>query len=64
MISVGAIVDSVSDIIEISDEDINSAVSLDLPFNPAYLKGVAKVKNTFIQLMNSDRVFELSTIEK
>ncbi len=61
--SVGAIVDSVTDIIEIADEDINSAVSLDLPFNPAFLKGVAKVKDSFIQLMNSDKVFELKTIE-
>jgi len=61
--SVGAIVDSVTNIIEIADEDINSAVSLDLPFNPAYLKGVAKVKDSFIQLMNSDKVFELKTIE-
>lgn len=62
--SVGAIVDSVTDIIEIADEDINSAVSLDLPFNPAFLKGVAKVNDSFIQLMNSDKVFELKTIEK
>ncbi len=62
--SVGAIVDSVTDIIEIADDDINSAVSLDLPFDPAYLKGVAKVKDNFIQLMNSDKVFELKSIEK
>ncbi len=58
--SVGAIVDSVTDIIEIADDDINSAVSLDLPFEPTYLKGVAKVKDNFIQLMNSDKVFELN----
>jgi purine-binding chemotaxis protein CheW len=62
--SVGAIVDTVTDIIEISEENINSAVSLDLPFNPSYLKGVAKVKGSFIQLMNSDNVFEIKTIEK
>ncbi len=62
--AVGAIVNSVTDIIEIADDDINSAVSLDLPFNPAYLKGVAKVKDSFIQLMNSDKVFELKSIEK
>ena len=62
--SVGAIVDSVTDIIEIADDDINSAVSIDLPFNPSYLKGVAKVKDSFIQLMNSDKVFELTIIEK
>jgi len=62
--SVGAIVDSVTDIIEIADDDINSAASLDLPFNPAFLKGVAKVKDNFIQLMNSDKVFELESIEK
>jgi len=62
--SVGAIVDSVTDIIEIADDDINSAVSLDLPFDPTYLKGVAKVKDNFIQLMNSDKVFELKSIEK
>ncbi len=61
--SVGAIVDSVTDIIEIADNDINSASSLDLPFNPAYLKGVAKVKDNFVQLMNSDKVFELKSIE-
>lgn len=62
-LSVGAIVDSVSDIIEIADEDINSAVSLDLPFDPAFLKGVAKVKDQFVQLMNIDKVFELKLIE-
>ncbi len=61
--SVGAIVDSVTDIIEIADNDINSAVSLDLPFNPAFLKGVAKVKDNFIQLINTDKVFELKSIE-
>jgi len=62
--AVGAIVDSVTDIIEIADDAINSAVSLDLPFEPTYLKGVAKVKDNFIQLMNSDKVFELKSIEK
>ena len=62
-LSVGAIVDSVSDIIEIADEDISSAVSLDLPFDPAFLKGVAKVKDHFIQLMNIDKVFELKQLE-
>ncbi len=62
-IPVGAIVDSVTDIIEIIDNDINSAVSLDLPFNPAYLKGVAKVKDSFIQLINADKVFELELVE-
>ncbi len=61
--SVGAIVDSVTDIIEIAENDINTAASLDLPFNPAYLKGVTKVKDNFIQLMNSDKVFELKSIE-
>lgn len=64
-LSVGAIVDSVTDIIEIDDDKINSTVSLDLPFNPDYLKGVAKVNNNFIQLMNIDKVFELKdTVEK
>jgi len=61
--SVGAIVDSVTDIIEIDDENINNTVSLDLPFNPEYLTGVAKVDDNFIQLMNIDKVFELNTIE-
>ena len=42
-LSVGAIVDSVTDIIEIENEKITSAASLDLPFNPAILKGVAKL---------------------
>ncbi|MCB0495882.1 MAG: purine-binding chemotaxis protein CheW [Cyclobacteriaceae bacterium] len=63
-ISVGAIVDSVTDIIEIDEEKINETVSLDLPFNPEYLKGVANVNNHFIQLMNIDKVFELKAIEK
>lgn len=63
-LSVGAIVDSVTDIIEIAEEKISDTVSLDLPFNQEYLKGVAKVNDNFIQLMNIDKVFELKTIEK
>lgn len=62
--SVGAIVDSVTDIIEIDEDKINETVSLDLPFNPDYLKGVAKINDNFIQLMNVDKVFELKTLEK
>ena len=62
-LAVGAIVDSVTDIIEISEEKINETVSLDLPFNPEYLRGVAKINNNFIQLMNVDKVFELKTLE-
>jgi purine-binding chemotaxis protein CheW len=62
-LSVGAIVDSVTDIIEINDENINKTVSLDLPFNPEYLTGVAKIKDDFIQLMSIDKVFELNTIK-
>ena len=63
-LSVGAIVDSVTDIIEIENKKISNAVSLDLPYNPAFLKGVAKVQNEYIQLINIDRVFELNGAEK
>ena len=48
---------------EIDEENINNTVSLDLPFNPEYLTGMAKVDNNFIQLMSIDKVFELNTIE-
>lgn len=55
----GTIIDSVTSIIEIDQEEINNTVSLDLPFNPEYLLGVAKVDGQFIQVMNIDNVFEL-----
>ena len=57
--SVGTIVDSVTNIIEIDQDKINNSVSLDLPFNPEFLTGVAKIDDKFIQIMNVDKVFEL-----
>ena len=57
----GTIIDSVTNIIEIDQEDIKNTVSLDLPFNPEFLVGVAKVDGQFIQVMNIDKVFELES---
>lgn len=61
--SVGAIVDSVTEIIEIDEKQISETVSLDLPYDPAYLTGVAKVNEQFIQILNVNKVLELDTIE-
>lgn len=59
--SLGTIIDSVTSIIEIEEEKINNSVSLDLPFNPEYLLGVAKVEDQFVQIMNIDKVFALES---
>ena len=60
--SVGAIVDAVNDIVEIQDEDINLSPSLELPFDPEFVKGVAKVGKEFVQLMNINKVFEIKEL--
>lgn len=64
---VGMIVDGVTEVMSISQEAIELPPAIIGGINAAYLKGVAKVDNRLIILLNLDRILnieEISQLEK
>jgi len=56
-IMVGAIVDSVKEVMEISDTEILAPPSLGTNFRSDYLLGMAQSADGFIMLLNTEKVF-------
>jgi purine-binding chemotaxis protein CheW len=56
-IMVGAIVDSVKEVLELSDTDILPPPSIGTNFRSDYLKGMAKSAEGFIMLLDAEKVF-------
>ncbi len=62
---VGAIVDSAKDVITIPKENIKQVPTMSKNFNTDFLDGIAKIKEKFIMLLNTDKVFsedEIATL--
>lgn len=59
IIMVGALVDSVQEVIELSDEQIDAAPSLGSRLKTENIVGVAQANNEFIMLLEMDRVFSI-----
>lgn len=60
---VGAIVDRVHDVIELSNEEIKPVPPMSKEFNPEFIKGVAKVDDRFLMLFDVDKIYSSSEIE-
>ena len=56
-LTLGAMVDSVEEVMEINDSDIGAPPSVGSKFNPEYLLGMIKDDETFIMVLNIDKVF-------
>ena len=54
---VGAIVDSVQEVIEIAEEKIQPAPSIGIAFKEEFIKGMGKVEYAFVMILNVDKVF-------
>jgi purine-binding chemotaxis protein CheW len=64
-VKLGAIVDSVQEVLEISDKDILPPPSLGKSFQSDFVDGIFKGNDTFILLLNIERIFnedELTTL--
>lgn len=57
LLTLGAMVDSVEEVMEINDNDIGAPPSVGSKFNPEYLSGMIKDEETFIMVLNIDKVF-------
>ncbi len=53
----GAVVDSVEEVLELGKKDIEPPPSLGNTFNPEYIHGMVKREDTFIMILDVDKVF-------
>lgn len=56
-IQLGALVDSVEEVLELGDSDIEPPPSLGNKFNPEYLHGMVKRDDQFIMVLDVNKVF-------
>lgn len=56
-IHLGAIVDSVDAVLEISEDDINATPNIGTSYKADILKGFTKIGNDFIMIIDTDKVF-------
>jgi purine-binding chemotaxis protein CheW len=56
-LTLGALVDSVEEVLELGESDIEAPPSIGNKFNPEYLQGMVKMDETFIMVLNVDKVF-------
>jgi len=64
---IGAVVDRVKDVISIDDKEIKPVPPMSKEFNTEFLEGIYKQGETFIMLLNVEKVFtgdELSAIKE
>jgi purine-binding chemotaxis protein CheW len=65
-VHVGALVDSVQEVLEIEDKNIQPSPSIGTKYKSEFIDGMAKVDDNFIMLLNMDLVFstdELSLLK-
>jgi Chemotaxis signal transduction protein len=63
----GAVVDRVKDVFIIDDSEIKPVPAMSKEFNASFLKGIYKMHNDFIMLLDAEKVFsgdELSAIKE
>ncbi|OFX80898.1 MAG: hypothetical protein A2X12_02100 [Bacteroidetes bacterium GWE2_29_8] len=57
VIMLGALVDEVNEVLELSENDIEPAPSIGSKYNPEFIKGMHRVNENFIMILNIDHVF-------
>ncbi len=63
---VGALVDSVLDVLELTKDEILPPPTVGIKYRPEFIIGIGKVKEDFIMILNIDKVFstdELSILK-
>jgi len=57
IIMVGALVDEVNEVLELSKKDIEPSPSIGTKYNPEFINGMYRVDESFIMILNIDHVF-------
>lgn len=61
-ITIGVVIDSVSEVLEIDAEDIGAAPSFGAKIRTDFIAGMARLKEDFIVLLNPDRVLSVEEL--
>ncbi len=56
-LTLGALVDSVEEVLELTETDIEAPPTIGSKFNPEYMHGMVKMDDNFIMVLNVDKVF-------
>jgi purine-binding chemotaxis protein CheW len=56
-VKIGALVDSVQEVLEIEDKDIMPPPNLGAKYNSEFIEGMFKMEDSFIMLLNMDMIF-------
>jgi purine-binding chemotaxis protein CheW len=62
VVHVGALVDSVQEVIEIEDAEIQPAPSIGSKYKSEFIEGMAKINDEFIMLLNMDMIFSTTEL--
>lgn len=57
VVKIGALVDSVQEVLELEDKDIMPAPNFGAKFKSEFIDGMYKAENSFIMILNMDMVF-------
>ena len=61
-VSVGAIVDSVQEVLEIEDSQIQPPPSIGSTYRTDFITGMVKLNDTFVMLLDAERVFSTDEV--
>src|SRR5690606_20200023 len=56
-VALGAVVDAVQEVIEISDESLQPAPSIGSKYKSEFIRGMAKINDQFIMILDLDLIF-------
>lgn len=62
-ITLGALVDSVSEVFDVEQEQIQPFPALGASYKPEFIRGVIKDKDQFILILNIEKVFSVTEME-
>ena len=62
-ITLGALVDSVDEVLEISQQEISASPSIGSQYDPKFILGVVKKDDHFFMILNIGKVFSIEEVE-
>lgn len=62
IVMLGALVDAVTEVIELQSSDIKPSPSIGSSYHPEFIEGVTRVKDNFIMLLNIGKVFSVDDV--
>lgn len=57
-----AMADAVQEVVEVAREDVTAPPEMGLPVDPRFVQGMAKLGDSFVMVLQADRVFSLEEL--